>query len=73
MKLFYTFIVRPLWSDKLRTLLSVTAVALGIAAVVAIRLANRSAIASFQESVTQITGRANLSIAGLTPFAEELL
>jgi putative ABC transport system permease protein len=73
MKLFYTFIVRPLWSDKLRTLLSVTAVALGIAAVVAIRLADRSAIASFQESVTQITGRANLSIAGLTPFAEELL
>jgi len=73
MKLFYTFIVRPLWSDKLRTLLSVTAVALGIAAVVAIRLANRSAIASFQESVTQIIGRANLSIAGLTPFAEELL
>jgi len=73
MKLFYTFIVRPLWSDKLRTLLSVTAVALGIAAVVAIRLANRSAIASFQESVTQITGRANLSIAGLAPFGEELL
>jgi putative ABC transport system permease protein len=73
MKLFYTFIVRPLWSDKLRTLLSVTAVALGIAAVVAIQLADRSAIASFQESVTQITGRANLSIAGLAPFAEELL
>jgi len=73
MKLFYTFIVRPLWSDKLRTLLSVTAVALGIAAVVAIRLANRSVIASFQESVTQITGRANLSIAGLAPFGEELL
>ena len=73
MKLFYTFIVRPLWSDKLRTLLSVMAVALGIAAVVAIRLADRSAIASFQESVTQITGRANLSIAGLAPFGEELL
>ena len=73
MKLFYTFIVRPLWSDKLRTLLSVTAVALGIAAVVAIRLADRSAITSFQESVTQITGRANLSIAGLAPFGEELL
>lgn len=73
MKLFYTFIVRPLWSDKLRTLLSVTAVALGIAAVVAIQLADRSAIASFQESVTQITGRANLSIAGLAPFGEELL
>jgi len=73
MKLFYTFIVRPLWSDKLRTLLSVTAVALGIAAVVAIRLADRSAIASFQESVTQITGRSNLSIVGLAPFGEELL
>lgn len=73
MKLFYTFIVRPLWSDKLRTLLSVMAVALGIAAVVAIQLADRSAIASFQESVTQITGRANLSIAGLAPFGEELL
>jgi len=73
MKLFYTFIVRPLWSDRLRTLLSVMAVALGIAAVVAIRLANRSALASFQESVTEITGRANLSIAGLTPFDEDLL
>lgn len=73
MKLFHTFIFRPLWRDKLRTLLSVTAVALGIAAVVAIQLANRSAIASFQESVTRITGRANLSITGAAPFNEELL
>ena len=71
--LLRSFILRPLWKDALRTLLSVVALALGIGAVVAIQLANRSAIASFQESVTEISGRANLTITGLVPFDEQLL
>ena len=73
LRLFRSFILRPLWNDILRTLLSVVAVALGIGAVVAIQLANRSAISSFQESVTEISGRANLSITALVPFNEQLL
>ena len=73
LRLLRSFILRPLWNDALRTLLSVVAVALGIGAVVAIQLANRSAVASFQESVTEISGRANLSITALVPFDEQLL
>ena len=73
LRLLRSFILRPLWKDTLRTLLSVVAVALGIGAVVAVQLANRGAIASFQESVTEISGRANLSITGLVPFEEDLL
>ena len=73
LRLFRSFILRPLWNDILRTVLSVVAVALGIGAVVAIQLANRSAISSFQESVTEISGRANLSITAMVPFDEQLL
>ncbi len=73
LRLFRSFILRPLWNDILRTLLSVVAVALGIGAVVAIQLANRGAVASFQESVIEISGRANLSITALVPFNEQLL
>jgi hypothetical protein len=42
-------------------------------AVVAIPLANESAIASFEDSVSQIAGRANLSITSVLPFSEDVL
>ncbi len=71
--LLRSFILRALWKDRLRAGLSVVAVALGIGAVVAIQLANQSAIASFQESVIAVAGRANLSITSLAPFSEDLV
>ncbi|MBF8306102.1 MAG: conserved rane protein of unknown function, partial [Acidobacteria bacterium] len=50
--------------DRLRTLLSILSVGLGVGVVLAIHLANQSAIQSFQSSLDEIAGRANLSIFG---------
>ena len=50
--------------DRLRTLLSILSVGLGVGVVLAIHLANQSAIQSFQSSLDEIAGRTNLSIFG---------
>src|SRR3990172_6299120 len=66
---FYRFVVRFLWGigrsgDRLRTLLSLLAIGLGVGVVLAIQLANRSSISSFESSQLEISGRTNLSILG---------
>ena len=76
--LFRSFIVRPLWSgvrtgDRLRTVLSVLAVGLGVGVILAIQLANRSSIGSFETSLQEISGRTNLSILGAGGIDELLL
>jgi len=45
--LFYRFIVRPMKRERMRTALTVLAVALGVAAVLAIELAGQAAVGSF--------------------------
>ena len=75
---FWSFIVRPLWGtgragDRLRTTLSILAVALGVGVIVAIQLANRSSIDSFESSLTEISGRTNLSILAPNGIDEQLL
>src|ERR1700730_6122872 len=76
--LFRSFIVRPLWSgvrtgDRLRTVLSVLAVGLGVGVILAIQLANRSSVGSFEASLQEISGRTNLSILGAGEIDEQLL
>src|SRR6266446_5576162 len=76
--LFRSFIVRPLWGggrsgDRLRTVLSILAVGLGVGVILAIQLANRSSIGSFEASLQEISGRTNLSILGTNGFDELLL
>ena len=58
--LFYRLIVRPLRQERLRTSLTVLAVALGVAAVLAIELAGRAAAGSFRSSLETLTGASNL-------------
>ncbi|MBI1955979.1 MAG: ABC transporter permease [Acidobacteria bacterium] len=75
---FYRFIVRHLWGvgrpgDRLRTALSILAVGLGVGVILAIQLANRSAIGSFQSSIVEIAGRTNLSILAPNGVDELLL
>ncbi|MBI3933144.1 MAG: ABC transporter permease [Acidobacteria bacterium] len=76
--LFRQLILRPLWGmgragDRARTLLSLLSVGLGVGVVLAIQLANRAAIDSFQDSIVEISGRANLSILATNGIDEELL
>lgn len=73
-RLLKQFIGRALLRQKLRALVAVVGVALGVAVMVAIRLANVSVIESFRAAVDSVSAGVSLRIfpqAG--PFPEELL
>jgi putative ABC transport system permease protein len=61
-RLLWTFIVRPLRKDLLRTALTVASVALGVAVVVAIELAGQAAVGSFRSSLETLLGKTDLQI-----------
>jgi putative ABC transport system permease protein len=61
--LFYRLIVRPLRQERPRTTLTVLAVALGVAAVLAIELAGQAAAGSFRSSLETLTGTSNLEVS----------
>lgn len=60
--LFYRLIVRPLFREPLRTGLTVLAVALGIAVVLAIDLAGNAAAGSFRSSLETLMGDSDLEV-----------
>ncbi len=62
MKLLRTLILRPLRRDPLRTALTIAAVALGVAVVVAIDLAGDAATGSFRASMATLAGKTDLEI-----------
>lgn len=71
-ELFYRLILRPLRQERLRTALTVFAVALGVAAVLGIELAGQAAAGSFRSSLETLTGNANLEVTaagGIPPEA----
>jgi putative ABC transport system permease protein len=72
LQVFYRFIVRPLRQEPLRTFLTVLAVALGVAVVVAIELAGESAAGSFRSSLETLAGGADFEVTatgGIPPEA----
>lgn len=59
---------------RLRWALTVAGIALGVAVLVAMRLANRTVLASFRQTVDRVAGRTQLQIhAGDLGFPEEVL
>ncbi len=62
---FYKLVVRPLYREPTRTLLTVLAVALGVAVVLAIELAGYAAAGSFRSSMETLTGTANLEVSAV--------
>ena len=74
LKLFNQTIIRDLVRNPTRTLLTLTGVALGIAVVVAVQLANDRAIGSFSDSMDLLNGGADLQIAANgRPLDENLI
>ncbi|MGA3188698.1 MAG: FtsX-like permease family protein [Bryobacteraceae bacterium] len=73
MILFYRLILRPLRDEPLRTLLTVIAVALGIAAVLAIELAGGAAAGSFHSSMETLTGDTDFEITAVGGLQPEIL
>jgi putative ABC transport system permease protein len=62
--LFRRFILRDLGKNWIRTLLTVAGIALGVCVLLAISLANYTALAKFRETVDLVSGKANLEIRG---------
>src|SRR6202521_4101978 len=60
--LFYRLIVRPLFREPVRTSLTVLAIALGVAVVLAIDLAGTAAAGSFRSSMETLAGENDLEI-----------
>ncbi len=59
------FIVRDLAHNKVRTLLTLAGIALGVAVMLAIHLANQAALYQFRDTIDVVAGRSNLSIRPL--------
>src|SRR5258708_38540797 len=60
--LFYRLIVRPVLHEPARAVLTLLAIALGVAVVLAIDLAGTAAAGSFRSSMETLTGENNLEI-----------
>ena len=73
LKLFHRLILRPLRKERLRTSLTVLAVALGIAAVLAIELAGDAAAGSFHSSMEALAGSADFEVTATGGVPAEAL
>lgn len=73
MRLFKQFILRYLLGERLRSAATVFGMALGIAVVIAIQLANASALGGFKAAIETVSGKASLEIAGAGLGFDELL
>ena len=60
--LFYRLIVRPLFREPVRTALTILAIALGVAVVLAIDLAGNAAAGSFRSSMETLAGDNDLEV-----------
>jgi putative ABC transport system permease protein len=73
MMVIRALVLRPMLREKIRTLLTLLGIAVGVGVVVAIALSNQSALRAFRESVDAVAGRANYQIASDAGLDEELL
>ena len=64
MRLFRLFIIRRLLQERLRSGTTILGVALGVAVMVAIRLANASALEGFTTATEIVAGRTSLQLVG---------
>ena len=64
MTLFGWFILRRMAQERVRTALTVAGIALGVAVVLAIRLANASALGGFAAALDTVAGKTSLEVIG---------
>jgi putative ABC transport system permease protein len=72
LQLFVKMILRPLLKEPARTALTVFAVALGVAVVLAIELAGQAAAGSFRSSVETLAGDADFEVTAVGGVPEPL-
>ncbi len=71
--LFYRLMVRPLFAEPVRTSLTVLAIALGVAVVLAIDLAGFAAAGSFRSSMETLTGNNDFEIVAAGGVPEDVV
>lgn len=72
LSLFRRFILRDLAKNKTRTSLTLAGIALGVSVLIAISLANHTALLKFKETVDLVSGKANLEIRSTSgPFMDQ--
>jgi putative ABC transport system permease protein len=72
LSLFRRFILRDLAKNKTRTCLTLAGIALGVSVLIAISLANYTALSKFKETVDLVSGKANLEIRSSSgPFMDQ--
>jgi putative ABC transport system permease protein len=71
--LFYRLMLRPLFGEPVRTLLTVLAVALGVAVVLAIDLAGNAATGSFRSSLETLAGDSEVEITASGGVPDDVL
>lgn len=72
LKLFFRLMLRPMLHDRLRSLLILFAVALGVAVVVAIELSGDAAAGSFHSSLQSLAGDNDLEITATGGVPEDI-
>ena len=64
MKLFHQFILRHMFRERIRSVVTIIGIALGIAVVLAIRMTNASSLRGFEKAIETVSGRTSLEIVG---------
>lgn len=72
MRLFRQFIVRRLWQERLRSAATMLGIALGIAVIIAMQLANASSLRGFATAIETVSGKTSLEIVGAGPGLDEM-
>jgi putative ABC transport system permease protein len=72
-KLFRQFILRALAREKMRSIVTVLGISLGVGVTIAIRLANASSLESFRAATESMAGETSVQITGTAGRFDELL
>jgi putative ABC transport system permease protein len=73
MRLFRQFILRPLLQERVRTATTIVGVALGIAVVIAIQLANAGSVRGFETALEAVAGKTTIEVVGSGAGVDETL
>ena len=73
LKLFYRLMLRPMWREPARMTLTILAVALGVAVVLAMELAGNAAVGSFHSSMETLAGGYTLEVVGTGRIPEAVV
>src|SRR5262245_41909977 len=73
LNIFWRLMIRPLKRERMRMALTILAVSLGVAVVLAIDLAGNAATGSFRSSLEALSGRHDFEVTAIGGIPEQLV